>query len=137
MKLIIQIALGILLAFSIMGLGFVAFTAYVEHQAKLQIQEALMEVKAQQAIAFHNTQLSMQEKIDLRKQEIISEQNKKRQVMRKAENDRLKNEAWLKIYKPRPDCETYTNDDHMVECVEYRSEQRRKFEAAYRKLEIN
>jgi hypothetical protein len=25
----------------------------------------------------------------------------------------------------------------MVECVEYRSEQRRKFEAAYRKLNIN
>ncbi|GGP37234.1 hypothetical protein GCM10009347_01490 [Shewanella algicola] len=137
MKLIIQIALGILLAYAVMGLGFLAFTAYVEHEAKMQIQEALMEVKAQQAIQLRNIKLSKQEKIEKRKQEIIAEQNRKQRAIKKAEDDKLKQEAWLKIYKPRPDCETYTSDEHMVECVEYRSEQRRKFEAAYRKLNIN
>tara|TARA_R110002050_G_scaffold152577_1_gene280060 strand:+ start:2109 stop:2351 length:243 start_codon:yes stop_codon:yes gene_type:complete len=80
----------------------------------MQIQEALIEVKAKHAIQVRNVHLSKQEKIDLYKQE-----------------------AWLRIYKPRPDCETYTSDEHMVECVEYRSEQLRKFEFAYRKLDIN
>jgi predicted oxidoreductase len=137
MKLILQIAVGILLAFSVMGLGFMAFTAYLEHEAKLQVQEALMEIKAKQAIQLRNVQLSKQEKIKQRKQEIIAAQNKRQQSIKQAENEKLKNEAWLKIYRPRPDCETYTSDEHMVECVEYRSEQRRKFEAAYRKLNIN
>ena len=103
----------------------------------MQIQEALIEVKAKHAIQVRNVQLSKQEKIEQRKQEIIAERNRKQRAIKKAEDEKFKQEAWLKIYKPRPDCETYTSDEHMVECVEYRSEQLRKFEFAYRKLDIN
>ncbi len=120
MGMIIKIALGILLAMSIMFIGKLVFTSFALKRLNLAIIE---ENKKLNEAHIKKVQLKKAEKKKKR------EQARKKEIQNRIarEKMRLKEQAWSKWYKEPKGCDSWTSDAHMVECTNHRMKSKQEF----------
>ena len=123
MKLILQIAVGILIALGVVYTGKLAITYYVAHEAKL----ALEETRAQQEREREVARLAAQKRSRLAKEK--KEMRDKREA--------AFNKAWLAYYIPPFGCDTYRSDAHMVECINHKMRAKAEFTKSYNSGALN
>ncbi|MCE9679335.1 hypothetical protein LZP69_09125 [Shewanella sp. AS1] len=128
MKLIIQIALGILLAGVVVAVGELVVISYAAYQADLylkqQSQLAQQKLLAQQ-------EAEKQRKIEAYKKKYLAEQ-KSIQTRRKAADEYSKRQrAWKSYYVTPESCKSFKNEKHMVECINHKAEAKQEFDRLY------
>ncbi|MCT7942426.1 hypothetical protein [Shewanella holmiensis] len=132
MKLILQIAAGVLLALGVLVLG----AAIIEQYEVYKLEQKLVAIKeeqlAKEALRKRQAELALQQKIEARKVKILAAEEKRKKIAIQNERNKAKHDAWIKFFEPREDCHQYQNDEHMVDCVEYRNKKKSEFESQYR-----
>jgi hypothetical protein len=117
MKLIIQIALGIILAGIII---FAANTAY-KNYANYTLDKSI------QGITERNKKVAEAQKLAL----LQKEQRHKARIEKEQRLRVNKHFSWIKYYKEPEDCQVFQSDKHMVECVNHKMRAKREFEKLY------
>lgn len=124
MKLVLQVAAGILLAsLVVFALRLVLISAAVS--GIKDITDSAVD-RQKQLIA------ELQEKV---KEEARIKLERERQGAEKAkieaEKARLKAQAWSKYYQDPQDCLVFQSDAHMVKCVDHKKRARTEFDRLY------
>ena len=131
MKLILQIAAGVLLALAILAVGAAIVERYEVYKLEQKIAAIQEERLAKEALKKHQAELSLQQKIEARKMKMLEAQENRRKLAIQQQKNKAKHDAWIEFFEPREDCHQYQNDEHMVDCVEYRSLKKQEFESLY------
>ncbi|MCW3171385.1 hypothetical protein [Shewanella subflava] len=132
MKLILQIAAGVLLALAILVLGAAVVERYEVYKLEQKMAAIKEERLAKEALKIRQAELSLQQKIEARKVKILEAQENRRKLAIQQQKNKAKHDAWIEFFEPREDCHQYQNDEHMVDCVEYRNKKKSEFESRYR-----
>lgn len=124
MKLVLQVAAGILLAsLIVLVLRFVLLSAAVS---------GIKDV-TDDALNRHNHLIAeQQEKAKDEERMKIEQQRQAAEKARlEAEKTRLKAAAWSNYYQDPEDCLVFQSDAHMVKCVDHKKRARREFDRLY------
>jgi len=124
MKLVLQVAAGILLASLIaIALRFVLISAAVS-SIKDVTDDALSRHK--QLLAEQQEKAKNEERMNNERQRQAAEK-----ARLEAEKARLKAEAWRRHYHDPEDCLVFQSDAHMVKCVDHKKRARTEFDRLY------
>jgi len=131
MNLVIKIALGVILAFVIMGVS----AALIEFYAEQEMQESLQRQQKQK-----QNRIKQQHEAKLRDRKIqrllaIKENQKKAKEQRLF---REKHQAWYAWYNKREPkgCDNWQSDRHMVECINKKMDLKSEFNKTWN-LQLN
>jgi len=126
MNLVIKIALGIILAFSILGIS----VSLIEMYAIQEMNESL-----QRKALLEQAKIKKQQEAKLREKEsqrlfAIKEQQKKEKAQRLAWRKQQTWYTWYKENEPEG-CDNWQSDRHMVECINKKMDLKSEFEKVW------
>jgi predicted Holliday junction resolvase-like endonuclease len=131
MKAVLQITLGILLAGLVTLLIRIGYVSYIEYRVTQGIHELAMQqeqreqarqqaLKERQVAEYQRQQQAKQlaaEKSRIAKQNAIALQGK--------------TAAWRQYYQVPEDCKNFKSDEHMVNCINHKSDAKEEFDRLY------
>ncbi|MCR6650944.1 MAG: hypothetical protein NVV73_05320 [Cellvibrionaceae bacterium] len=124
MKLVLQVAAGILLAsLVVFALRLVLISAAVS--GIKDITDSAVD-RQKQLIAEQQEKVKEEARIKLERERQAAEKAKI-----EAEKARLKAQAWSKYYQDPQDCLVFQSDAHMVKCVDHKKRARTEFDRLY------
>ncbi|MAL96531.1 MAG: hypothetical protein CME40_15770 [Haliea sp.] len=129
MKLVLQMTLALVLAFSLLTLSGWALTAFLVHQGAKAITETL-EISQQEAE--HARQIAERRRLQIEAQKLAQARAQRQEQARKAAAESAKRAAWSRYYQDSPECLNPRSERHAVECVNRKMRARDQFNQQYR-----
>jgi hypothetical protein len=129
MKLVLQVAAGILLA---------SLIVFVLRLLLISATVSGLKDITDGAIDRHNQLIAeQQEKVKEEKRKKIEHERQAAEKARvEAEKAKLKAQAWSKYYQDPEDCLVFQSDAHMVKCVDHKKKARTEFDRLYDQSKI-
>jgi uncharacterized iron-regulated membrane protein len=136
MKLVLQIAGGIILAFALIIGVSSAYVAYETRQAAKAIQQATEAMQQATAKAAAKAAAAAKARQEEQAAQIRREEERRAEDARKraaaAAAAQAKETAWKAYYKPSRDCENLSEWNATVKCANHRMKARSEFERNYK-----
>jgi hypothetical protein len=131
MKSVLQITLGILLAGLVTLLVCIGYLSYIEYRVTQGINELAMQQK-QTALA-HQQALKARQLVEYQMQQQAKQTaaEKSRVAKQNAIALQGKTAAWRKYYQVPEDCKSFKSDEHMVNCINHKSDAKEEFDQLY------
>lgn len=129
MKLILQIAAGIILATTVITWSGFALMAYM---AELEVKEIQELAERQQQEARQAQEAAERRHLQQEAQKRAEIDAQLQQKRRERSATAAKQAAWASYYQDPPECRNPRSERHAVECVNLRIQARREFEKQYR-----
>lgn len=129
MKLVLQITLALLLAYSVVTVGGWALTAFLVHQGAKAITQTL-EISRQEAEQAR--QVAERRRFQAEAHRLALERAQRQEQARKAAAESARRAAWSAYYQDPPECLNPRSERHAVECVNQKMRARDQFNQQYR-----
>jgi hypothetical protein len=131
MKAVLQITLGILLAGLVTLLIRIGYVSYIEYRVTQGIHE--LAVQQQQKEQARQQALKERKIAEYQRQQQAKQlaAEKTRIAKQAAMALQVKTAAWRKYYQVPEDCKSFKSDEHMVNCINHKSDAKEVFDRAY------